>query len=290
MNWLKLTRIALLPTIVWDFCAGLFLASVTIGEFPWLALLALALIYHSSMILNDYADRKIDAVHRLQRPLINGSINPYIALVVAIGSQAIALGTCYFFFNFAFTFCAYLLVVVNLYNFSPPQLRKHLGPSLLATARAFSLMFGVAAVLGPGEALNVVSYPAVMAYALYFLFLSRLAQHEEHGIEAKRGISLLVMATLAPCLLFASNIMQPLLLVAYLVFAVLALRNVKSISSATWSPADVQYLIRSGLGKAPLVLGLALIASGDSSNQLVAIFSIAVVIITGRLARFIAIS
>ncbi|MBC8369229.1 MAG: UbiA family prenyltransferase [Planctomycetota bacterium] len=285
MNWLRLARIALLPTIAWDFTVGILLATGSLANWPWLAFVAVALIYHGSMILNDVADLKIDIAAQRKRPLVRKEISQRVALFVGLFMYCLAAGICYLYFKEIFDLSLYLIATVLVYNFSPSALRKHIGPAFLATARAFSLMFGAAALLGPAQALNDIAYTNIMCYALYFLFLSRMAQHEEDGIAGMRGFSFVGMACLAPFLLLAADSYSPVLVVCLLGFAAFAGRHAWACRGQYWSQEIVQAQTRSSLCLAPVVLGLCLLASEQTDNQWLALVSIGVVVLTTTLAK-----
>jgi len=285
MNWLRLARIALLPTIAWDFTVGILLVNRPLSDWPWLAFVAVALIYHGSMILNDVADIKIDIAARRKRPLVRKEISRRVALLVGLLMYCFAAGICYRYFEEIFNLSLYLIATVLVYNFSPSALRKHIGPALLATARAFSLIFGAAALLGPAQALNEIAYTNIMCYALYFLFLSRMAQHEEDGIAGMRGLSFVGMACLSPFLLLATDSYTPLLILCLLAFAVFTGRHAWACRGQYWSQEIVQAQTRSSLCLAPVVLGLCLLASEHSGNHWLALTSIGVVVLTTTLAK-----
>jgi hypothetical protein len=196
-----------------------------------------------------------------------------------------AASICYLYFEKIFNLSLYLIATVLVYNFSPSALRKHIGPALLATARAFSLIFGAAALLGPGQAINNIAYTNIMCYALYFLFLSRMAQHEEDGIAGIRGLSFVGMACLSPFLLLATDSYTPLLIVCLLTFAVFTGRHAWACRGQYWSQEIVQAQTRSSLCLAPVVLGLCLLASEHSGNHWLALASIGVVVLTTTLAK-----
>jgi 4-hydroxybenzoate polyprenyltransferase len=285
MNWLRLARIALLPTIAWDFTVGILLATGSLTDWPWLAFVAVALIYHGSMILNDVADLKIDIAAQRKRPLVRKEISRRTALLVGLLMYCAAAGICHQYLERVFNLSLYLIGTVLIYNFSPSALRKHLGPALLATARSFSLIFGAAALIGPAQALNDIAYTNIMCYALYFLFLSRMAQHEEEGIAGMRGLSFVGMACLAPFLLLAADSYSSVLVVCLLGFAVFTGRHAWACRGQYWSQEVVQAQTRSSLCMAPVVLGLCLLASEHSSNHWLALVSIGVVVLTTTLAK-----
>ena len=93
-----------------------------------------------------------------------------------------------------------LVLVVLIYDLGGEMVREHLGPPLLACARGISLMLAPVSVLGLEECAAVVGPLPVLAYMLYFLFLSRLAQREERGVPGMKALSYLLMGAVAPSL------------------------------------------------------------------------------------------
>lgn len=101
-HWLRLLRVPLAPTAVWDAvaclafalgAAGLGLAWVSPVDWALLALTSL-LIYGAGMSANDLTDRKRDRTIAPHRPLPSGHIRPAAALwaVLLLSAGAVVLG------------------------------------------------------------------------------------------------------------------------------------------------------------------------------------------------------
>ncbi|MGB0952966.1 MAG: UbiA family prenyltransferase [Planctomycetota bacterium] len=276
MAWLQLARIALAPTILWDFFVGMSLAGL-----PWdgeaiLALVALLSIYHAGMILNDWRDREVDLEAGRARPLVDGRITPSSALAAVGFLFVLAFGlTFQIGFHLVYpTLC--LIAIVSLYDLSSGTLRRSLGPALLAAARALSLGFAVFAVYGMEHGLGVLGYGTLGSYALYFLFVSRLAQREEIGIAGMNGMAFLMMAAFTPVTLFYGSEPHWWFIPAWALFVLHLLRPVWPIRHEVWGPHQVSMLVRHGLGSAPMILGLSLIATGEHLLALLGLGSVLV--------------
>lgn len=93
--WLRLVRVHFVPMSLSSGLAGYFAAK----EGPTLASVALGLAvcttgYGIGVIVNDYADRRADAINAPDRPLVTGEVNPTVALalVAAVSAAVLALG------------------------------------------------------------------------------------------------------------------------------------------------------------------------------------------------------
>lgn len=83
----QLLRIALFPSAIADVLVGLSVAhlgGVPLAPEVWLLIPASLGIYHGAMALNDWADRKVDAVERPERPIPSGVIPAGAALGTAL--------------------------------------------------------------------------------------------------------------------------------------------------------------------------------------------------------------
>ncbi|MCP4091918.1 MAG: UbiA family prenyltransferase [Planctomycetes bacterium] len=283
--WLELMRAALGPTVVWDFVVGVLLAGISWHDGLWWAMASLVLIYFAGMILNDWRDRALDAEVGRLRPLIDGRIPPTTALAVAMmmfgGAYVCALRSGPFLGDFSL----WLIAIVVVYDLIGADLRKHLGPALLAAARAFSISYGVIATLGAEELRATLGIATPLAYALYFLFLSRLAQREEHGVRGLNGLAFLVMAAASPALLTQFQSPSWIFYVGWLAVAALLLVPAWPHRHNFWDPKQVQIMVRRSLSLAPLIPGLCLLASSDSQTQMYAPIALLVCVLVGRLVR-----
>ncbi len=263
MAWLHLLRLALLPSILWDFLAGMVLAGlasqllVTERIFP--PLLGLLALYHGGMALNDWADRKIDSRYRATRPLPRGAVSPLTAFTLALALLAIGLFTA----GHQQSHVQLLLGIIVLYNLGSRYLRHWLGPVLLAVARALAISFGPLFWFEPSAFIALVTLFPAATYALYFLFLSRLAQSEENGLPGSRGLGFCVACALTPLALTQADTLSLPFWPAWLAFAFFILRPAWSTRHSFWPPMLVQKQVRRLLGAAPLLLSVMLLSQGE---------------------------
>jgi len=275
--WLRLIRAALAPTIAWDVLAGLLACTpaiahaggdgggVSLGDpfqarFLW-PLAALLCAYHGGMALNDWADRHIDREAGRRRPLVDGSLPPAAGLALAL----VLLGTSAAILMLVLDGDAQrlglmLLGAVAVYDLGGATVREHLGPVLLAVCRSISLVLAPVWVLGMDGFAQAAGPLPVLAYALYFLFASRLAQREEQGLPGMRALPFLMMAGATPFLLLADGSGSLFVLPAWLLLVAWLLVPAWPLRHQTWSPAQVQAAVRRCLVAAPLVPAMALLA------------------------------
>jgi len=147
--------------------------------------------------------------------------------------------------------------VILLYDFGGPVLRRGMGPILLAVARGASLLAAGIASLSRDP---VLLWPAAV-YACYFLFLSRLATHEESGVSGMRALSFVLMSALTPFLLFQGNGSSPSLGAGALLFALWTVLPALPDRHLRWEAKRVQSAVRRGLLAAPGVPALALLGT-----------------------------
>ncbi|MHC4380090.1 MAG: hypothetical protein ACYSU1_03240, partial [Planctomycetota bacterium] len=157
--------------------------------------------------------------------------------------------------------------------------------ALLAAARGFSLCFAAFAVLGFEQTRLAIGTGPIASYALYFLFLSRLAQNEESGIHGLNGLSFMLMGAVAPAILFYDGQPSWFFLPAWICFAIYLLRPAIARRHEFWEPGTVRTLVRHGLGSAPLIPALSLLANGDGNLAAQALLAIPVCLLVRHLAR-----
>ena len=89
---LELVRAPAALTVVGDAMAGGYAGGGRLAGRRWLLPLASVFLYSGGMALNDYADRRLDAVERPERPIPSGRIAPRRALGIAAACLAVGLG------------------------------------------------------------------------------------------------------------------------------------------------------------------------------------------------------
>lgn len=81
--YLDLMRAPAALTVLGDSVVGAMWSGRPLGGRRLALPLASALLYWSGMVLNDWADRKRDAVERPERPIPSGDVSPAAALSAA---------------------------------------------------------------------------------------------------------------------------------------------------------------------------------------------------------------
>ncbi|MEU3606288.1 SCO3242 family prenyltransferase [Streptomyces sp. NPDC035033] len=241
LAWAELLRVSALFTVPGDALAGAAATGLRPGRGTAYAIGASLCLYEAGMALNDWADRKEDAVDRPERPLPSGRIPPAaalgaaglltaagLALAARAGRPALAVATA-----LAGTVWAYDLRL------------KHTpaAPAAMAAARALDLALGAAAT-GAGapptaarrgadaRTARRVAAPAA-ALAAHTYAVTAVSRHEERGGSTLAPLGALAvtgalgaatalgalrapgraaaLASLAPAALYAGTTAVPLL-------------------------------------------------------------------------------
>lgn len=87
-RWLRLVRAPAGLTAIGDTVAGAAAAGHSLRRRAWTLPLASVALYWSGMALNDWSDRRLDAVERPERPIPAGEVRPGQALGAAIALSA----------------------------------------------------------------------------------------------------------------------------------------------------------------------------------------------------------
>ena len=90
--WIRLVRVHFVPLSLSSGLAGYFAAKESPTFFSVALGLSVCLTgYGVGVIINDYADRRADAINAPDRPLVTGEVNPTVALVVVSGLSVTVL-------------------------------------------------------------------------------------------------------------------------------------------------------------------------------------------------------
>lgn len=184
-GWGRLLRLSLAPSAAADSVAGLCLGAW--GTLParresLLLPLAALCVYHGGMALNDWADRKRDALGRAERPIPSGQVPAAGALALAVvllaAGPAIAAAAAPTV-GLLMAGVAACAVLYDLAGRGPWR-----GPLLLALCRGGNLGCGVllGGAIARDHGLDGAPWPAWIAcalYAGYVLSVSRMARLED---------------------------------------------------------------------------------------------------------------
>jgi len=245
---------------LWDSLVGAILTSASFNLKWVFATIASLCVYHAGMLANDLADRDLDRIHRPNRPLASGKISILSASILLCCLLAGAVVAASFSTPSVLSLIKGLCLLVLIYNFGGKPIRKNIGPALLAAARGASLFIGGLALLPVNQLMNGPILWAAACYAMYFLFLSRLATNEEEGASGMRILALNATAACAPVLLLKQSLLPGL--IPSLAWSFLLTRHVITLRHQQLSPSQVQAIVRKLLAAAPLLLSIALIHNG----------------------------
>jgi len=161
-------------TVLGDTVAGASAAGLPLGGRRVLLPLASACLYAGGMVLNDWADREVDAVERPERPIPSGRVSPRHALGVAGGLAAAGLALAVGGGGRrALAVAGPLAAAVWLYD---ARLKDTVaGPAAMAACR------GLDVLLGAGVGHLRAAAPAAAALAAHTAGVTVLSRGEVHG-------------------------------------------------------------------------------------------------------------
>jgi 4-hydroxybenzoate polyprenyltransferase len=188
-TWLQLMRVPNIFTAVADVLAGYLIVSLPGVE--WLNLLCLAFssacIYAGGCVLNDYCDRRIDAVERPFRPIPSGRVSPKGAFSLACILFGLGITTS-FLAGWTPFFIALLLTGLCI---SYDSIAKNLplwGPLNMGACRALNLILGMSLALS--LSLYTVIFPLVSLVHIFSLTV--LSRFEVYGKPGSKRWGVLV--------------------------------------------------------------------------------------------------
>lgn len=182
LPYLRLVRVGTLFSPAADVVASLAVAGL-----PWTATAARAIaagvcLYACGMVWNDVADRRIDAVHRPERPLPSGKVPlpAAVTFAVALAAAGIAVSPCRLFH-------AVVLALVLAYDFALKKL-DWLGVFGMATLRTLNL--GTALALAEvGEPRATALRVAAACYGAYIAAVTVLGIFEDRPAVRPRAVA-----------------------------------------------------------------------------------------------------
>ncbi|MEU6719164.1 SCO3242 family prenyltransferase [Nonomuraea sp. NPDC046802] len=170
----ELVRAPAALSVPGDVIAGAAAGQALSGRTLGLACSSVCL-YWAGMAANDWADRRIDAVERPDRPIPSGRVRPEAALAVAAGLTVAGIGTAGLAGGRrALTVAVPLAVAVWGYDL----IAKHTpaGPLAMALCRGLDVLLGATPGRSPADAL-----PAALTIAAHTYLLTALSRGEVSG-------------------------------------------------------------------------------------------------------------
>lgn len=147
MNWLRLLRIAALPSALANIFVGYLLANESwTPALPLvLLLLASACLYCSGMILNDVFDYEVDKEQRPNSPLPSGAIQ--LPLAKKVGFGLLAIGPFIAAFASPLALGIALALALGVFLYDGPLKRKILAPCVMGSCRTLNILLGASTVV-----------------------------------------------------------------------------------------------------------------------------------------------
>lgn len=284
-GYLELLRPPNVVTAVADVLAGYAVAGrAQPRALPWL-IAATVCLYAGGVVLNDFFDRRVDAVERPERPIPSGRVPAARAaglgaalLIVAVAAATQATRT-------AAAVAAAIAAFVLLYD---ARAKRHpiAGPACMGTCRGLNLLLGVSI---DGGALRA-QWPLGLLPLVYIAAVTTVSRGEVHG--GRKAVATFALISLALVLAgltaVAVNSTTGGRFAALVLVAVLAYRVMPPYWKVRKSPdpATVRTAVRAGVLSLVLLdsaIGAAyagpmyaaiILAAGVAAGSLARVFSV----------------
>jgi 4-hydroxybenzoate polyprenyltransferase len=286
-GYLELLRPANVVTAVADVLAGYAVAGrANHRALPWL-LGATVCLYAGGIVLNDFFDRRVDAIERPERPIPSGRVPASSAAMLggallAAGAAAAAQAT-----RAAALIAIALAALIVLYD---ARLKRYsmAGPLNMGLCRGLNLLLGVAAV----PAALAGRWPIALIAVVYIAAVTVVSRGEVHG--GRRGAATFALISL-------SGVLVALLMVGgraargvgqFVVLALLAVLAYR-VLPPFWrvrndpNPAVIRRAVRAGVLSLVLVdAAISVAYAGPAYGAAV----LATALVAGSLARLFAVT
>jgi 4-hydroxybenzoate polyprenyltransferase len=242
---LQLMRPANMVTAMADVLAGFAVAGLMgVEKLPWLLVSALAL-YGGGVTMNDFFDRRLDAVERPERPIPSGRATALSAGLLGCG--LLALGIAFAFQSSAASGAIAIAVaaLAVLYDAAGKHV-AFVGPVLMGSCRGLDLLLGMSA----NPAVLPVRWYAAIVSLIYIAGVTLLSTGEVHGgTRAKSWLSSTLLAAAAIGAMLMASASTVRLAGAALMVALLAWRVGPAFYKACAQPgaAEIRSAIKAGV-------------------------------------------
>ncbi|MBB4903805.1 SCO3242 family prenyltransferase [Actinophytocola algeriensis] len=176
--FLQLVRAPAALTVIGDTVAGAAAAGRPLRGRRLLLPLSSASFYWAGMALNDWADRKLDAVERPERPIPSGRVSPDQALAVAGGLTAAGLGLARAAGG-RDTLKIAVPLAAAVWAYDTVLKKTAAGPAGMAACRALDVLMGA----GAGNVRKAL--PSAMAVGGHTYGVTALSRGEVHGASPR---------------------------------------------------------------------------------------------------------
>lgn len=173
-NIFQLVRFPGIFTAFSNVFIGFFLASNGNFEFNTLPFLltTTGLLFAGTMIMNDYADHKIDSVERPRRPLVSGKISRRVALYLIIICFSIANLSALMIGEISIIISLLMTGLITSYNFKLKNISV-IGILVISIIRFLNIILGFSIV-----ELSLDVLPYAIPLGIYVAGISILAKNE----------------------------------------------------------------------------------------------------------------
>jgi 4-hydroxybenzoate polyprenyltransferase len=142
--YVRLIRPPNLITAAADILAGYAVTGLAISSHLAFLVIGSMLLYAGGVVLNDYFDRKLDALERPERPIPSGRVRPVNAAILGLFLLAAGIGVSWISSIHGGVIAAAIAGCIVFYN----AIAKHyiiLGPIFMGTCRGLNLLLGLSA-------------------------------------------------------------------------------------------------------------------------------------------------
>ncbi|MEP6917737.1 MAG: UbiA-like protein EboC, partial [Acidobacteriota bacterium] len=198
-GYLELLRPANVVTALADVLAGYAVAGLGNGRGLMWLLVSTACLYGGGVVLNDFFDRRLDAVERPERPIPSGRVSATRAAVVGAGLLATGVAAASLANGAAATLALLIATLVLLYD----VWGKHqtvIGPVNMGLCRGCNLLLGIAAV----PAALSDHWPLALLAVVYIAAVTIVSRGEVSG--GKAGAAALALVSLTAVLVALAGI------------------------------------------------------------------------------------
>jgi 4-hydroxybenzoate polyprenyltransferase len=166
---------------------------------PWLIVAGMCL-YGGGVVLNDFYDRKLDAIERPERPIPSGRASARTAAFLGMALLASGVLSAVLASGLAAGIAAVIACLAAFYDCCGKR-NAVIGPVTVALCRGLNLMLGMAAV----PAMAMARWPLALLPFSYICAVTVLSRGEVHGGGRGAGVfSLLSLGLVIAALLWLS--------------------------------------------------------------------------------------